>query len=132
MNPSSEDIKDMLEAESALAFTFGTDLFIGKEPATPDNCVTLFDTGGMPPQLTLTGQGEDYFYPSIQVRVRNRAYMTGWLLAENIREALHGRAQETWNGTLYTLVHCSSGPAFLDWDDNGRARIVINFLIQRR
>jgi hypothetical protein len=131
MQPSSADIKDMLEADSSLGLEFMTDLFIGREPATPDNCVTLFDTGGMAPQLTMT-KGEDYFYPAIQIRIRNRSYITGWLLAENIRESLHGRAHETWNDTYYSLVHCSSGPALMDWDENGRARIVINFLIQRR
>jgi len=130
MNPSSEDIKNMLEADSSLGLEFMTDLFIGREPATPDNCVTLFDTGGMPPQLTMAGRGEDYFYPAINIRIRNRSYMTGWLLAENIVGSLHGRAHETWNGTYYSLVHCSSGPALMDWDENGRARIVINFLIQ--
>lgn len=131
MNPSSEDIKDMLTEDVSLGLTFGTNLYISMEPALPDDCVTLFDTGGMPPQLTLA-KGEDYFYPALQIRVRNKSFMTGWLLAENIRESLHGRAQETWNGTLYSLVQCSSGPVLLDYDENRRARIVINFLIQRR
>jgi hypothetical protein len=33
MNPPSIDIKDTLEAESSLALTFATDLFVGIEPA---------------------------------------------------------------------------------------------------
>ena len=132
MNASSEDIKDMLKAESSLGLTYGTDLFIMREPPKPDNCVTIFDTAGGPAQLTLDEDNDDYYYPSIQIRVRNRASITGWDLIHDIMISLHGRAQETWNGTLYTLIACSSGPALLDWDDNNRARFIINFNLQRR
>jgi hypothetical protein len=132
MNPASEDIKDILEAESSLGLALGTDLFIGKEPADPNNCVTIFDTPGLPPQLTLAGKGEDYFYPSIQVRVRNTNYLTAYSLADSIRDVLHGLAHETWNGTLYILIQCTQGPALLDWDENNRCRFIINFNVQRR
>jgi hypothetical protein len=131
MNPPSVDVKDMLEAESILGLDIATDLFVGEEPITPDNCVTIFDTPGFAPQLTLT-PGEDYFYPSIQIRVRNRDYRTGWTLANNIKTVLHGKAQETWNGTLYSVIYCSSGTALLDRDEKRRARFVINFNLQRR
>ena len=130
MNSQSEDVKDMLEAESDLDLTFATNLFIGKEEKNPDNCVTIFDTPGFPPALGLTSQG--YEYPSIQIRVRNRSYTTGWNLIEKIKTALHGRAQETWNSTLYSVIYATHSPALLDWDDNGRVRFIINFNIQRR
>ena len=48
MNSVSEDVKDMLEAESDLDLTFATNLFIGKEEKDPDNCVTIFDTPESP------------------------------------------------------------------------------------
>jgi hypothetical protein len=131
LNAPSEDIKDMLQAEPSLGLTFATDLFIGQEPADPDNCVTIFDTPGAPPQLTYN-KAEKYQYPSIQIRVRNRAYMTGWTLANNIKDALHGRAHETWNATRYEVIISTNEPALLDWDENGRARLFINFDIQRR
>ena len=134
MNCSSEDIRHILESKDdssgAFDLTFGTDLFIGKEPATPKNCVTIFDTSGMPPALGLTTQG--YEYPSIQIRVRNTKYINGWNLIEDIKTHLHGLAQQTVNGTLYSVIYCSSGPALLDWDDNGNCRFVCNFSIQRR
>jgi len=50
----------------------------------------------------------------------------------NIKNILHGRANETWNGALYTLIRCSSGPALLDYDKNQRVRFIINFYLQRR
>jgi len=131
MNPVSEDIKDMLEADSSLGLVFGTNLFIGLQPSTPANCTTIYDSGGFSPQLTLDGDG-GYFYPSIQIRVRSTEYVTGWSLINMIKTLLHGRGNETWNGTLYTVIYCSSGPALLDWDENGRVNFIVNFNVQRR
>jgi len=132
MNASSVDIKDLLVAESSLGLVFATNLFIGKEPSTPDECATIFDTPGFPTQLTLDGGGDDYQYPSIQIRVRSNSYTDGWDLIQDITTALHGTSQETWNGTLYSVIMCSSGPALLDWDSNNRPRFIVNFNIQRR
>lgn len=129
MNAPSEDIRDILVA-GGLGLVFTTNLFIGKEPTTPKNCVTLFDTHGRPPDLGLTSQG--YERPSVQIRVRHTDYRTGWALAQNIKDLLHGKEHETWNGTLYTVIYCSSGPALLDWDDNNNVRFVVNFNMQRR
>jgi len=131
MNATSEDIKDMLEDESSLGLIFATNLFVGREPVEPDTCVTIFDTYGFPPLLTLSGNG-GYYYPSVQIRVRGNDYLTGWNLIQDIRTVLHGKAGETWNATLYTVIYCSSGPALLDWDENNRPRFIINFNLQRR
>jgi len=130
MNATSEDIKDMLVADTSLGLTFATNLFINDEPAKPDNCVTIFDTPGFPPDLRLDGVG--YESPSVQIRVRNRSSQAAQSLINNIMISLHGRAQQTWNGTLYTVIYCSSGPALLDWDANRNARYITNFNIQRR
>lgn len=132
MNASSVDIKDIL-AESSLGLTFADNLFIGREPAKPNDCVTIFDTPGFPPLLTLD-EGGDYYYPSVQIRVRNTDYRNGWDLIHKIMILLHGRANElSPDGTiLYTGIYCSSGPALLDWDDNNRVRFIVNFNMQRR
>jgi len=130
MNPASVDIVEMLEAESALGLTFSTNLFIGREPAKPDNCVTLFDITGQPPQLTLTDYS--YYSPAVNIRVRNKDYVTGWALINDIMISLHGRNHETWNGTLYTVIRSMSDPALLNWDDNQRVRFILNLIVQRR
>jgi hypothetical protein len=134
MNSSSEDVKDILVANSSLGLVFAANLFIGKEPAIPKNTVTIFDTPGFPDELLLTGSGSGnaYQYPSIQIRVRNTSYIAGWDIIESIKNYLHGRANETWNSTLYVVIKCSSGPALLDWDDNSNARFICNFDLQRR
>jgi hypothetical protein len=131
MNPTSDDIKDMLEADSSLGLSLGTNLFIGREPSSPRNCATIFDSGGFPPGMNLSGN-ENYYRPSIQIRVRNMSYQIAWQLAYDILNSLHGRAQETWNGTLYTVIRAIDDPAFLDWDENDNCRFVVNFNIQRR
>jgi len=129
MNPVTEDIKDILEADSSLALTYATDLFISKEPNRPDDCVTLYDTPSYPPLLTL--DGETYYRSGLQIRVRNQDYDTGMTLARNIMSCLHGRANETWNGTSYALIHAVGEPAALAWDDKNRVIIIINFNCQR-
>ncbi len=131
MQSPSQDIKDMLVADTALALTYATNLFIGKEPSKPDNCVTIFDTAGFSPYLGLGGE-VGYEYPSIQIRVRNIKYTNAWDLIERIKDSLHGRNHQTWNDTLYMLIACSSGPALLDWDDNNNVRFVVNFDLQRK
>lgn len=131
MNASSEDIKDMLLAESALGLVFETSLFVSLQPSTPNDCVTVYDTPGFPPQLAFN-QEERYYYPTVQVRVRSTDYSTGWKAANDIMVLLHGRGAETWNGTLYTVVYCAGGPSFLNWDENNRANFIINFNLQRR
>jgi hypothetical protein len=130
MNACSFDIKDMLVADSALGLVYASNLFIGKEPATPNNCVTIFDSVGFKPQLTLDNQR--YEYPSVQIRVRNSNYLDGWDMIEKIKTSLHGRAQETWNETLYSVIYCFISPTFLRWDENNRAQFVSTYNINRR
>jgi hypothetical protein len=110
---------------------FATDLFIGREPSLPKKCVTIFDTPGFPPYLSVGGE-VGYEYPSIQIQVRDISYVNGWKLINDIKDALHGIAQQTWNGTLYSIIYCSSGPALLGWEDNGNCRFICNFNVQRR
>jgi hypothetical protein len=132
INAPSIDIKDMLvyAAESSSGYDFPSNLFVGLEPKAPDNSITIFDTYGFPPQLTL--DKVKYEYPAVQIRVRNNDYITGWNLIQDIINILHARSQEVWNGAYYSVIYCSSGPALLDWDENGRVRFIANFNIHRR
>jgi len=137
MNNPAVDIAEILEqgiAEGSSStnanFIFATNMFINKEPSTPINCITIFDGYGSSPDFGLTSKG--YERPSIQIRVRNKKQADAWTLINEIKDTLHGLGQTTVNGTLYTVIYCTSGPALLDWDDNGNCRLVINFNLQRR
>ena len=130
MNAPSIDIKDMLVAAD-LGLTFGTNLFVAREPSMPVRCTTIYDTPGMGPGLTMD-PAERYEYPSIQVRIRHDDYRKGWKLAEDIITTLHGCYNQTVNNTVYTHIRCSGGPFLLERDANERFIIVINFNLQRR
>lgn len=130
MNFVTEDIKDMLTDESSLGLTFGTDLFIAHEPESPDNCVTLYDTSGGRPDLSL--QGGNYHRDTFQIRVRNNGYAEAMAEVYRIMDFLQGKANEIWNGTYYSLIYVYIPPFGLEWDDNNRAVVVLNMEAQRR
>ena len=133
MNPSSVDIADLLESESSLGLIFNTNLFVGKEPATPINCVTVFDTPGFPPQINLGGKSDsNIFFPSIQIRVRNSSYLNGYDLINKIQWFLQATINETVDSVLYQLIKCTQEPFLLDWDETDKARFVCNFDITRK
>jgi hypothetical protein len=132
MNAPSIDIASMLEAESSAGFILGTNLFTGAEPSTPKNCTTIYDIGGAGPSLGFDNASKDYHYNSVYIRVRSTKYDTGYNLIHQIMELLHGRANETWNSTLYTMIKCISEPAMLDRDENQNFRFFCNFNLQRR
>jgi len=137
MNPTVVDIKEMIEYFAQQdGSSSGCDIdlfpiFIGKEPAEPFNCITIFETLALPPQLTFD-RIEIYEHPTIQIRVRANNYLEGWNVIYYIKNLLHGQGQVTWNGAFYTLIRCISGPALLDYDKNQRVRFIINFHLQRR
>jgi hypothetical protein len=134
MNAPSVDIAAMLVADTTLGLTIGSNLFVGRMPTTPQDVVVIRDSYGYPPAVTLGGksEGSTYYYPSVQILIRDRDYRTGMELGQNIVTSLHGRAQETWNGALYSVIVCKNGPTHMMWDDNGLAHFTINFDLQRR
>jgi len=134
MNSVAEDIANMLAAESSLDLVLGTTLHIYREPATPNNTVTVFEVPGMPP-MGLLASNEDtkhYERPAIQIRVRNIDPQAAFELSYTIQTLLHARAQETWGSYFYSVIYSTSNPTMLDWDASNRVRIVLNFNVQRR
>lgn len=130
MNPASQDIQGILAA-AGLGLVAGTNLFLGQEPAAPANVVTIYDTPGDAPMLTMD-RTERYDLPAIQIRVRNISYLAGYALIGDIKDELHGLAHQAQGGAVYELVRCDQDPFLLDYDETGRPRFVCNFSIQRR
>lgn len=136
MEIPSVNIKDVLVNNTSLVA--GTDLFIGREPTSPDNITTVFDTPSAGKQLTTekNDKGEDdddegYEYTAVQLRVRNNSYQKAMQLAKKWVKVLHGRGNFTINGTVVTLIEALDNPSLLDWDENNRARVVVNFEVQQ-
>lgn len=141
MKSTAEDIRDIIryyyddtDSMDSSSSSVVSDLYeisIGKEPATPSNVISIYETPGYPPQLTFN-KSEKYEYPSVQIRLRSDFYQNGYEQALRIREILHGRAHETWNGTYYSVIYCVNGPLLFDYDKNQRPRFILNFNVQRR
>lgn len=128
MNPPSKDVKDMLEANSALALTFATDLFYAKMEESPDACVCIYDTPGFPPDPYQT-----YERPTIQVRIRGakNGYDAAHLRGQAIRDLLNGLNGETWNTGRYIGIWAMGDVGFVYYDDNDRPVFSVNFRIHR-
>lgn len=131
MNSPAHDIKDILEGVSSLGLTYQTDLFIAKEVSSPIDCVTLFDIPGGRPDLTMENDSA-YFYCSVNVRVRNTDYDTGYALISDIKTTLHGIGPVVYNGTRYMLIECVQEPSHYDYDENGHPRFIATFNLQRQ
>lgn len=116
------DIGSILQ--SAGVGTVGTDIFLGKLPATPDNCVAVFEYAGEPPDLHWNGE-----YPGLQILVRNKNYDTGRQKIEQVKNILHGMAETVINNHRYLLIRANQSPFLLERDENGRAIFVCNFRI---
>jgi len=127
----TNDMRLLLESVPALSLTFGTNLFIGREPTAPDACVTLY-TGGTSPRGMVLGGANGYDRQSFQIRIRANHYEVGMQLAEDIISAIHGRKQEMWGNVLYFAIMHQNGPELIAWDDNNRAIIVLNFNVGRK
>jgi hypothetical protein len=128
MNPASQDVKDMLAADSACGLTYATDLFISEMPPTPDQCVCVYDTGGFDPEAQY-----EYERPTVQVRVRGVAgtYLTTFALAQNCLDALHGTANYTINSARYIGIWAQGDILFVGYDNNGRPMLTFNVRIHR-
>ena len=132
MNPPSVDIANLLSYESHFALVIGENLFIGKEPAKPNSCVTIFDSPGRPHDITLGGQTDPLWeYPAIAIRCRSIDYILGWSLIFEITNFLHALNNIIEGGSKYALMSCMGSPHFHDWDENGRVRFLSIFNILR-
>lgn len=128
MNAPSYDIKDMLEADVTVDTT-NFPIERGTLNESLANSTAIIDVPGGPPQLTM--DVKKYEFLSVQIKVKSADYDAGWAVANAIKDSLHGRAHETWNGAYYSVITCLNGPGFMEREKQ-RPIFVINFSIQRR
>lgn len=128
MNATSKDIQAMLEADVSVDTTTFP-VFRAVIPEDEPDCTVIVDVASGAPQLTM--DLAKYLFESVQIKVQCTDYDAGLVHANSIRDSLHGRAHETWNGTYYSVITCLNGPGF--WERvNQRTIFIINFSIQRR
>ena len=130
-----ESIGDYLQ-NTASAFgahasqgTLGTNIFLGKMPATPDACVTIYEYEGMAPKESFGGNPYDIDMPRIQVMVRGARddYPTARDKAKTIRDLLSDLTDVTISSTKILRVASLGAFIPLGLDDKDRPRIAVNF-----
>ena len=104
--------------------TVGTDIFLGLMPDQPDNCVSLFEYAGSPPDLHWAGE-----YPGLQVRVRSVSYPAGRAKIGEIVDLLHGLHEQELDGIRYLLIKAWGSPEVLKRDSSNRIEFFVNFEI---
>jgi hypothetical protein len=98
----------------------------GYETDKPDLLVTVYDTGGEPPNPAWAIDE-----PTIQVRCRATTYEDAYDKLLEIRELLLGFPKTIVNGTRYVGIWASSDIIALEKDTEKRIPLVINFRMVR-
>ena len=128
MNSPAIDISAILTlSSSALSLIENIDLFVSKEPTSPNAVVSIYDTGGLEPASS-TEKNE---FPTVQVRARSTTYILAYSMLDEIKNVLHKFANQTVNSTLYQGIWASSDIIPLGYDANDRPILVLNFRIHR-
>jgi len=106
-------------------------VFKGWEPEIPDQCISIFETGGLPNQ---PHEGDLLDRPTFQIRIRGANTSTGYptvrakiAAARTALEAMTGN----FSNRYYCQVVAQSEPLSLGHDATHRPRLVINFTALR-
>lgn len=107
-------------------------VYKGREPPTPDQVITVFETGGLPNQ----GRDDTLDFPTFQVRVRGiGTTSTGYPAARTklaaARVALESMNAATFSGRYYCTVTAHGEVISLGADESNRPRLVMNFTAMR-
>ena len=114
------------------SFTLGTDFFLSLLPDTPDNCVALFESGGVAPQYTQGSTGTPVIErPELQVITRHTSYETGRANANTVYLLLTAITNATINSNLYYRIEAAASPAMFQRDDSRRVLFTTNFNVMR-
>ena len=124
MNSAAVDIRAKL---IELLLVAGNACFVGEEQAAPNDCVTVYDTGGGDPFADI-----ELYEPSVQIRVRNLKYADGYALQQEIRKALIVPTSFEINGTHYIGVWNVGDIMSLGKDQNNRSVLTANYRIERQ
>ena len=125
MNSPGHDIAVHLAANGVGTFnpsSASSTIFVGTEPAKPDDCVTIYDTGGAEPDTVEL----DWFRPTFQVRVRDGSYVDAYNKQVTIRELLI-LSEIQFSGGRFVGVMMSSEIMSLGLDENKRYVLVANY-----
>lgn len=126
MNSPAHDIALFLETSGY--GDFGTAVFVGAEPTSPDVSTTIYDyPGGEPDTDEL-----DVFTPRFQVRTRSTDYAEAYAMQEAVRNLLltarNGIETDT---SRFSIISLNSDIASLGRDGNQRYILVASYRARR-
>lgn len=105
----------------------GWSVFVGNRPATPDNCIALYDTGGEEPD---TDSLTDY-RPHVQIAARSMDYAAAYSRLAGIRDALIQTQPIEATDSVFEFVMMVSEILSIGRDENNRHILTANFRCRR-
>lgn len=121
MNSPAFDIAVFLEPLISEAV-----VFVNEEPASPNDCVTVYDTGGADPMVV-----DDVYSPAIQVRVRNLDSQLAYAKQYQIRDILVAAKNQIINSVDYVAMWQQGDIISIGRDENNRYILTSNYRLMR-
>lgn len=121
MNSPARDIANFLVFEAV-----ETICFVNEEPASPNDCVTIYDTGGADPMVV-----DDIYSPTIQIRVRNLDSQSAYAKQYQIRDILVAEKNRIINSTDYIAMWLQGDIISIGRDENNRYILTSNYRLMR-
>lgn len=108
----------MITSEIKTLLSGVANVYVGSQPAAPDNVVTVYNSGGFPRQLS----GSFIEEPTVQILVRNLSYAAGETVCQTVKDALHGKST-----TNIMVIQQMGDIQDMGRDNNGRQEFSLNF-----
>lgn len=124
-----DDIGSILQ--TAGIGTVGTDIFLNALPPSPDTCVAIMETAGLPPERTMGNSGVPLLErPGFQVLCRGARdeYQTTRTTANTVFRLIGAALEQTVNSTRYLSIDAISSVFDAGNDENERPIIACNYL----
>lgn len=99
-------------------------IHIGKLINNPDNIIIVTSSGGIAPNPKWLVD-----YPSVQVLIRGKDYVTAKGKAQNVKDTLLGISNQTVNGDILAAVNMIGDITPLGFDESNRITFAVNFSI---
>lgn len=121
MNSPALDIANFLELEAV-----EVPCYVNEEPASPNDCVTIYDTGGSDPLVI-----DDVYSPTVQVRVRNLDSQAAYAKQYEIRDLLVAAKHTIINSNDYISMFLQGDIISIGRDENNRYILTSNYRLMR-
>lgn len=108
--------------------TFAQTIHVSREPISPDDVVTLYDTGGTP----ILTDHDELREATFQVRVRSTGYLAGYQKQQDVFEAFKSFLPIDIGAYSYPGVWAVTDILAIGRDDNDRFLFTCNYRAMRQ